>query len=48
MSSAIRKSKLQQLTGFLEDLQKFEGISYEEFEQEKHYLIERLFELLVI
>jgi len=48
MSSAIKKNKLEQLTGFVEELQEFDGISYAEFEQKKHYLVERLFELMVI
>lgn len=48
MSSAIKKNKLEQLTGFIEELQEFDGISYVEFEQKKHYFVERLFELLVI
>jgi hypothetical protein len=39
MSPAIKKNKLEQLTNFLEDLQEFEGISYEDFQQKKHYLV---------
>ncbi|MGH7594801.1 MAG: hypothetical protein ACREOI_00525 [bacterium] len=48
MSQLINESKLAQLTGFLEKLQEFEKINYEEFEQDKHFAIERLLELLVI
>jgi hypothetical protein len=43
MSSVIKKNKLEQLTGFIEELQEFEGISYAEFEQKKHYFVERIF-----
>jgi uncharacterized protein YutE (UPF0331/DUF86 family) len=48
MLQLINESKLAQLTGFLEKLQEFEKISYEEFEQDKHFAVERLLELLVI
>ncbi|MGH7454339.1 MAG: hypothetical protein ACRENG_23490 [bacterium] len=48
MSQLINESKLAQLTGFLEKLQEFEKINYEEFEQDKHFAVERLLELLVI
>jgi uncharacterized protein YutE (UPF0331/DUF86 family) len=48
MSQLINENKLAQLTGFLEKLQEFEKISYEEFEQDKHFAVERLLELLVI
>jgi uncharacterized protein YutE (UPF0331/DUF86 family) len=48
MSPLITENKIEQLLGFLEDLQKFEKISYEEFLQDKHYLVERLLELMVI
>ncbi len=48
MSPPIFRSKLEQLAEFLESLEKFENISYEEFEDDQHYLIERLLELLVI
>ena len=48
MSPVITESKLEQLAGFLEKLQKFENLSYEEFEDDKHFIVERLLELLVI
>lgn len=48
MSPLIRENKLEQLTRFLEKLQKFENIAYEEFEAGLNFSVERLFELLVI
>jgi len=48
MPSLITESKLEQLAGFLEKLQKFAKISYEEFEDDKHLAVERLLELMVI
>ena len=48
MSPPLVKNKVEQLSEFLEELQKFENISFEDFEQAQHFLVERLFELLVI
>lgn len=48
MPPLITESKLEQLAGFLEKLQRFEKISYEDFEDDKHFAVERLLELIVI
>lgn len=48
MPPLITESKLEQLAGFLEKLQRFEKINYEEFEDDKHFAVERLLELMVI
>lgn len=48
MPPDLPKSKIEQLTEFLEELQKFENISYDDFRKDRHYHIERLLELLVI
>lgn len=48
MSPQIAKNKIEQLAEFLEDLQQYEKINFDEFQQDKHYIIERLLELLVI
>lgn len=48
MSPQAIKNKIEQLAGFLEDLQRLENISFEEFQKHKHYEVERLLELLVI
>jgi len=48
MPSLITENKIEQLSGFLEKLQKFENMSYEEFEEDKHFAVERLLELIVI
>ncbi|MDZ7362066.1 MAG: hypothetical protein ONB46_15275 [candidate division KSB1 bacterium] len=41
MPPLITESKLEQLAGYLEKLQKFEKISYKEFEDDKHLIVER-------
>lgn len=48
MSPLINENKLEQLTKFLEKLQKFENITYEEFAAGMNFGVERLLELLVI
>ncbi|RMD92800.1 MAG: DUF86 domain-containing protein [Calditrichaeota bacterium] len=48
MSPQSIKNKIEQLAAFLSDLQKLENISFEEFQQHRHYEVERLLELLVI
>jgi len=48
MSSLIGENKLEQMTRYLEKFQKFENITYEEFEAGMNFSVERLLELLVI
>lgn len=48
MSSLISENKLEQMTRYLEKFQKFENITYEEFEAGMNFSVERLLELLVI
>jgi uncharacterized protein YutE (UPF0331/DUF86 family) len=46
MTIAVLNRKKAFLINYLEDLQKFENVTFEEF-MDNHYAIERLFELLV-
>lgn len=48
MSPQIVKSKNEQIALLLQDLRKYEAISYQEFLAQDHYAVERLLELLVI
>ncbi len=47
MSPHVIKEKVDKIFEYLEILEKYREISYQEFLEEKHFIVERLFELLV-
>lgn len=47
MSPQIIKEKISKIFEYLKIFEKYKNISYEEFLEEKHFIIERIFELLV-
>lgn len=48
MPPHVARDKIQRMAEFLEELEQYEGINFEEFKEKHHYAIERLMELLVI
>lgn len=47
MSPDVVMKKLSAVAGYLQDLRRFDGITFEEF-MERHYEIERILELLIM
>ena len=47
MSAQVIKEKIDKIFEYLKILKKYQDISYQKFSEETHFIIERLFELLV-
>lgn len=47
MSPQVIKEKIDKIFEYLKILEKYKDISYQEFLEEPHFIIERIFELLV-
>lgn len=47
MSPEVVKKKLVAMTGYLQDLGRYQGVPFEKF-MERHYEIERILELLIM